>query len=375
MIIFPYIFFLLILFALFFNNEFSAGRLRYRQVKQYGEDGYVYRGSFLLLSFLILFFVHIFKDPYSLPDLDQYLSGFEEVKRLSWSQLAKYGFRISLKAEPGWVILNKVISQFSGNFFWLLFITSFLILIGPYKTIQKYCPPRYVWIAVLLYFSGSFMQSLFVLRQHMAISICLLSIPSIISSNWKKYLLCCFIAISFHYSAIIWLPVYFICQIKSNKTLYLSLIVISILIIAAYSIVLPMVALYLDFGYNSFAVKDSEGGAKVVEAIMMGAVVCVYLFATKGKFFDGSVEKIFAVLLVLAFVFSIAGIGYPETGRLNMFYTRLIYIYIPLALYKQKSKTIRRTTGTILILLFLSVWLIHAFDPSVDYNGYKFVSF
>lgn len=370
---FPFVFSALLFFAFICSREFKHRTVVFGQGSFVNTKPSRYHGSYLFLSFVILFFFHSFKDPYSLPDLDQYLSGFNEVVKQTWAQLADARFRIDLKAEFGWVILNKIVSVFSNNYIALFFVSSILILLGPYQTIRKYCPQRYIWIAVILYFSGSYLQSLFVLRQHLAISICLLSIPSVLKGNWKKYVVCCLLALSFHYSAIIWFPVYLIYQIKNKKALIGSLSILALLIIIAYSIILPLVAFYLDFGYTSWTIKDDEAGTKSTEAVMMLFVLVSYLFAVKGKMFEEGYLKLFAILLFMASVFSIAGIGYPQSGRLNMYFTRLVYIYIPIAMSQQRNKTIRSITGFMMVVLFLSVWLIHAFDPNVDYNGYSLI--
>lgn len=359
MIIFPFVFATLLFLALIFRSEFRSTPSPVSKKRFY----------FLNISFFILLFFHVFKDPYSLPDLDGYITVFDEIKRKSLTYIFQYGLQAETRVEPGWIIYNKTISLFGGRFL-LLAITGGLILLGPYKVIKKFCPSKYVWLAVMLYFTGPYLQSLFVIRQHMAISICLLSIPFILKKRLFKYIIVCAIAISIHYSAVLWLPVYFFYQIKKEKVLLVAMMAFSVLVIALYSLILPYVGVFIE-GFSGWVEKNDDIGAKMTESLMMGSVFAASVYSLGKHFLDKGVARLFSILLTFALVFSIAGIGFIQTGRLNMYFTRLVYIYIPLLLFYLKKRPQRTIIGVVLSSIFILVWLIHAFDLDVDYNRYE----
>jgi len=359
MIIFPFVFATLLFLALIFRSEFRSTPSPVSKKRFY----------FLNISFFILLFFHVFKDPYSLPDLDGYITVFDEIKRKSLTYIFQYGLQAETRVEPGWIIYNKTISLFGGRFL-LLAITGGLILLGPYKVIKKYCPSKYVWLAVMLFFTGPYLQSIFVIRQHLAISICLLSIPYILKKRLIKYLIVCALAVSIHYSAVLWLPIYFFYHINREKVLFVAMMAFAVVIITLYSLILPYVGVIVE-GFSGWVEKNDDIGTKMTESLMMGSVFAAFVFSLRNHVFDKGVIRLFFILLSFALIFSIAGIGFIQTGRLNMYFTRLVYIYIPLLLYYIKRKSQRTIIGIFLSSLFILVWLIHAFDMDVDYNHYE----
>lgn len=360
MVVFPFVFLFIIFLIIVFRREFKS--VLFFAPKR--------TCHFLNLSFFVLLFFQVFKDPNSLPDLGEYINVFNEIKQRTLFEVFHYGLQSDVRVEPGWIVFNKIVSILSGNPSVLFAITGFLTLLGPYRTIKRYCPTKYIWLAVLLYFTGTYLQSLFVIRQHLAISICLLTMPLIQNRKLIKYLIVCAIAIFIHYSAAIWLPVYFFYHFRNEKTLFVVLVIFSIVVISLYRIILPYVAILIQ-GFAGWVVKNDDIGAKMTESLMIGSVFFASLFSLREHFFEKGEIRLFSLLLTFALVFSIAGIGYIQTGRLNMYYTRLVYIYIPILLFFIRNKSNRVLIGTALSSIFILVWFIHAFDPDVDYNGYK----
>ena len=59
---------------------------------------------YLVITFLVLFVLHAFKNPWILHDTPAYVEGFVEASETDWSILISEGFKLeNLKAEPGWV--------------------------------------------------------------------------------------------------------------------------------------------------------------------------------------------------------------------------------------------------------------------------------
>jgi len=135
-------------------------------------------------------------------------------------------------------------------------------------------------------------------------------------------------------------------------------------------LILPYVGVIVE-GFSGWVEKNDDIGTKMTESLMMGSVFAAFVFSLRNHVFDKGVIRLFFILLSFALIFSIAGIGFIQTGRLNMYFTRLVYIYIPLLLYYIKRKSQRTIIGIFLSSLFILVWLIHAFDMDVDYNHYE----
>lgn len=110
--------------------------------------------------------------------------------------------------EFGYGTMSALISYLTANryiFIFIITITIYLLLI---KSISRYVDN--VPFAVVIFMGLWFFFTFTYLRQIIGCTIAWLSIESIVQRNFKKFLLVLFIAFSFHNSAIIFLPIYFI---------------------------------------------------------------------------------------------------------------------------------------------------------------------
>lgn len=126
--------------------------------------------------------------------------------------------------EKGWVILNKIFP----NFFLLVAFLSVTNCIIYYVFINRYVPKEYWSLAVFLYvFNTNFMliQSS-TMRQTVAILIFIISIKYIIEGKIFPYFFCCCLAFTFHQSAIILFPAYYVRKIRFTHTVRVIILII-----------------------------------------------------------------------------------------------------------------------------------------------------
>ena len=109
-----------------------------------------------------------------------------------------------LNVEKGYFLLNKI----APNFEILIFITAILGVGIKIFFINKYSQDKI--ISLIMYFTGVFMMfDIGAIRQGIAISICLISIPYIINRDLYKFLFTILIASLFHITSIVFIPLYF----------------------------------------------------------------------------------------------------------------------------------------------------------------------
>lgn len=101
--------------------------------------------------------------------------------------------------EPGWQLLNRVVSYFSGSFLALLTITAFLTLL-PVFYISKKCSP-YMYMSIFVFYGIHLYSGAFnLMRQYLAISITLLAIYYYIREKEKVALCIWLCACTIHFS-------------------------------------------------------------------------------------------------------------------------------------------------------------------------------
>jgi len=136
--------------------------------------------------------------------------------------------------EPSFV-LTMALGNIIGLNFWSFFIILKLITsIIIYRFIQRYCSEEYFFFAIAFFtvLLGYFMFIDNPMRNVIAVAIFLYAIPCIEKNNFKKYLLITLLAATFHFSAIVLIPLYFILKKNySNKSLVIIFIITNLIFI------------------------------------------------------------------------------------------------------------------------------------------------
>lgn len=161
---------------------------------------------FLTIAFIEMLLFLGLRDITIGTDLKNYIPYFNFFKNTTWNGI------FLLDLERGYIILNKIISLFGGeNFF--LFIVAIICLAGVYISIKQYS--QNYFFSIFIYITMQFYIFLFSgLRQAIAFSIIWISLKYVIERKLFKFILFVLIASTFHKSAIICLPIYFIATKK-----------------------------------------------------------------------------------------------------------------------------------------------------------------
>lgn len=128
-----------------------------------------------------------------------------------------------LYLEPLYVLTNLIFSKLNIDF-WIFFI-SIKIFIATIliKTLKQICPKDLFYLSLLLFLSffGFFMLVDNPMRNVIAVSITLIALPYLYKGKTLYYFLIVFIAILFHYSAIIMLLIFPIIKYRINNKIWL----------------------------------------------------------------------------------------------------------------------------------------------------------
>lgn len=118
-----------------------------------------------------------------------------------------------MDVELGYNALNLFLKTIGFGFQAVLFIVAAVSLFFKYEAIKKYS--IYPFVSLAIYFSSNFIiQDFGQIRQGLAIAMALYSIGAIKDRKLIKFLALMTVAVSFHYSAVLFLPFYWLGNIK-----------------------------------------------------------------------------------------------------------------------------------------------------------------
>ena len=118
-----------------------------------------------------------------------------------FSELSSYDFKNS-QYNFGWIIFNAVIKSICDSFYFFQFVHALIINTTIFYFIKKYAINKFLTIIFYLFFNFLYFN-MEVLRESLAVSFFLLSIPYLLNKKWLAYYLLCILAYSFHSSALI----------------------------------------------------------------------------------------------------------------------------------------------------------------------------
>lgn len=170
-----------------------------------------------LLTYFFLLFLGGLRGIEVGTDTVNYLTIYENLKTEDGSEF------VMSYIEPLWVLLNKGVILSVDEYQVVIFVGILLSVTPVFIRVWKSCSRPYFAILfyVLLYF---YFNAYNVTRQMIAISIVFYALPFVENRQYKKYVLAVFIAMMFHFTAVLAFLIPLIKKIKLSTNLVLALL-------------------------------------------------------------------------------------------------------------------------------------------------------
>ncbi|EOU1983770.1 EpsG family protein, partial [Clostridium perfringens] len=157
------------------------------------------------ISFLITWFISAIRfgigtDYFMYKDIYEYaIHGATTSEIISWYDV-----------EPGWAFLNRILGMLSKDTQVIFIVTSFIFIFCIYKAISDFKDDISVGMSIFIFLAIAYIPSFNVVRQYLAIGILMLSFKYIKDKKLIKFLTIVILASFFHYTALIFLPMYYL---------------------------------------------------------------------------------------------------------------------------------------------------------------------
>ena len=259
-------------------------------------------------------------------------------------------FQFNDDIEIGYQLLEYAILNFTSQYFWLLTITSFVIVYCYLKIIKNYSVNY--WFSVFLFITlGVYTFSFNGLRQGMAMAIFTLAIPYLLEKRLIPYLLWCAIASLFHVTALFIIPFYFIVNLRIKPTYKVFATFIGSLLVSG--LLVSYISSTND-RYESYASASTEAGGFLTigfyVALMILLLAARYIYKIK----DVAFQKLLTFYASgVVFVIPLAILGTNPSGpqRLLAYFTWTLVLIVPVVF--------KRINNVYLYMLSIVVFLLY----------------
>ena len=301
-------------------------------------------------------------------DTTTYLNALEHYSSLPHEEILKAKLVWPYDFEMGYFMLTKICAWLSLSKTSFLFLIAILIYAPVCWFILQYSENPL--LSVLTYFTfGCFEYSFGIFRQMIALSIVLIGTKYIREKKIVKYLVTVGLAMTFHTTAIIMLPLYWIYQIRMGKKLKWVFVAEAICFVSARVIVLLTTKIFPKYiGYIS-GEYDVQGGSYLMLMLLNLVFIAGCILERKEENQDNIMLRMSVNATVIASFLQILGYSMGIFGRIVPYYSIYLLILIPFLMnrYFKKNIIFVHFIGTIaLIILFYFIAKGSCINPYIS---------
>lgn len=309
-----------------------------------------------IISGVILFLIAAFRKENVDKDYIGYIEYYYAIVSTGWSIV-----------EPTFILISKLVSSLTNNILFVFIIYAFFGVILKFIAINRLTD--FKMFSVIIYFCGYFLLfEMTQIRAGVAAGFLLLSLKPIRDRKLILFVLIALLAVLFHYSAIIILPLYFLNARTINRKFYALLIptaylfyFLNINVFTIFDMLpIPLVQSKIT-SYTTYALQDDF--INLFNYIHLFRCLVAYFFLLKYRIVIANnqygliIIKIyfFALFIFVAFA-SVPGIS----SRISEFLLIVEIILIPFLIYVFKQRVIGLSLVILIGLGFISFALFYS---------------
>ena len=249
---------------------------------------------------------------------------------------------------------------------WLFFVCSTITFVFLAKSCKEQSV-NIVFSIILIFLIRYYFLTLNIVRQGIAMSIILYSLKFIKEKNLKKYLLTIILASCFHLMSLIYIPIYFICQLDwKKKKNAIMLILIPIVGMILYIVVMN------NTKYGNYIGSQYQGNQFLWhEIILSGTVLVLATIERKNITVNKEYFNIYYILQIITFIAAICSRFLPVADRIVwLFYMQNIFL-IPIII-----KNIKHLDKKLLVLIALiAIMSINVYAQVILTDSYNIIPY
>lgn len=274
-------------------------------------------------------------------------------------------------SDIGFLFLQMILKNISNDPQILILttalITNFLIVLVLYKYSRLFEISLYVYIT-----SGLFLVSMNGVRQFLAAAIIFAATKYILDGSWKKFFLVVIIASTFHQSALVFVPIYFLVRSKAWTKTTFSLLLIAVILVIGYNQFTELLFTVIGDSQYGHYQNFAEGGANKLRIAVYGApLIIAYLGREKLRLLFPKSDYI-VNLSLLNVVFMIIASQSWIFARFTIYFGlyHLILVAWVIKLFREKDQKL--IYFALLICYFIYFYYEHVISLSIVYRSNYF---
>ncbi len=315
-----------------------------------------------LLIFSVLFTFCALRDPSCYRDMPNYEAYF------------LHGYFIvgdaTENVNVGYDFLNKIFKIFTDDFYVFSFVITFVILVPHFTFIRKYSSSPYLSIVIFIFVA--YFSCFFLLRQYLAVAASLIAFTYLLKKKHLWFLVWAIIAASMHTSALVIIPVYYICLIPKKKLYLIIIFAAAIVLTASLQIVASQFFAFSEY-YSRYLNSDYE--ATPIRLFMKAFFLFLYLFAMRKDAYRDGMPFFVLICIIIENMLYFGSSGIDGIYRLKSYFEVGEVIGIPMMLQVMRKRTRNQRfiikSGVSIYMLLLAMSCVSFIISGCFDGGYR----
>ncbi len=297
---------------------------------------------------------------------------------VNWHNISSTAYADHL--EPAFKLLLNLCHVLSLDVVWLFLLTTFLQIFFLALAFRDFKEP-FAFMCLVLIFTGVAMTNFMnVIRQNIAFCIFIYAIRFIEKRSFIKYLLFTILAFTFHRSAVILLPVYFVWRTRRewfrNTTVQIVLLLLSfsMIFISPIQTILGRVddiAILLGYEYHLYDSRiEGKGGLHFTNIFQLLICTIIILQSRNLKnYFQSDYFNILYDLFLLGTYLGYVFFGSMLFGRIILYFTNVTFIMFGFAFayfFRTWRLSLTNLYSYLLMVVFVGFVFVRLMQHSED---------
>lgn len=309
--------------------------------------------------FIILFLALALRGETVGRDIPGYKYYFEVISRSGWGEI------FSLDLEPGFILLNKLVSLFTDNFQIFIAVTA-AITVFPLCKIYREEIKNAGITAVLFINMSTFVMMFSGIRQAIAITLGVIAFKFVKEKKWIKFLIISAIAMTFHTSAFMLFLMYPVYHYKLKRNSFWLLTSIFAFCLIFNRQIMTVLMFLMPDRYSDTSLSYNNAYTMII----LFAIFTAYSVIIPDERKLGATGRGLRNMLLLSTLLQTFAPVHPLSMRMNYYYI----IFIPLMLPKIMNASEDKWKNTVELSKFIMLVFFTAyfFYMSTSPNSYIF---
>ncbi|MBO4598321.1 MAG: EpsG family protein [Bacteroidaceae bacterium] len=277
--------------------------------------------------------------------------------------------------EPIYFYMNRLFGHLFGDWSQSVMVAEAVaILVGYGGVLKKYSVNPIV--STLAFLSlGLYLDSLCLLRQFIAMSVCAWSLKYVIEKKTAKFYLCVLIATGFHYTAFFWIIVYFICvdmlRYKRSDWVFVVVALIGYFYVSVFQNALA----FASDRWNHYA--EIETGAEGYIAFTIFFLITIVAFVNRDTIRSNyQYGQILINLNYINIIFWTMRLVTRNAERLAIFFCIAPVLLVPI-LFEVVEKKAGKGAGCFFkfgVLMLMAIYYVYKYTRDASLYPYQFMN-